>query len=337
MGSGSERSELLREMIQNAERLAESCLDLEDLRMMARTLEDLRIASEAFARYGSRRKCTIFGSARTQPGSEDFALARSLAAAIAAHDAMVITGGGSGIMAAAQLGAGAESSFGLRIELPFESGPNPILAGDPKLIDYRYFFARKIGLIKETDAFVAFPGGYGTLDETLEVLTLMQTGKAPVVPLVLVEAPGGTYWQTFLRFLERDLLRKGHIAAEDLNLLSFATSVDQVIELIQTYYRNFLGYSREGSLMRIRLRRPLTGEALESLQRRYGLLLGGHGLEQTPSEEAPGTCITTLGLRIADRRMGTLRRFIDELNRNDHLVRLTAPNASEEGAAGAIS
>lgn len=336
MGSRWERSELLQEMIRNAERLAESCLDLEDLRMMARTLEDLRIASEAFSRYGTKRKCTIFGSARTHPGSRDYDLAQSLAAAIAAHDAMVITGGGSGIMAAAQMGAGAQSSFGLRIELPFESGPNPVLNGDPKLIDYRYFFARKIGLIKETDAFVAFPGGFGTLDETLEVLTLMQTGKAPLVPLVLVEAPGGTYWQTFLHFLERDLLQQGHTAAEDLNLLSIANSVDQVLELIQSYYRNFLGYSREGTLMRIRLRRALTPWARQSLQRRYGQLLGVHGIEQASSEEAPGACITTLGLRIVDRRMGSLRRFIDELNHDDHLVGHNVPVTSEEAAAGAI-
>jgi hypothetical protein len=316
---------MLDEMIRNAELLASSCLDLEDLRMMASTLEDMRIASEAFAHYGTKRKCTIFGSARTSPRSEDYALARSLAAAIAAHGSMVITGGGSGIMAAAQMGAGAESSFGLRIQLPFETSPNPIMAGDPKLIDYRYFFARKIGLIKETDAFVAFPGGFGTLDETLEVLTLMQTGKAPVVPLVLVEAPGGTYWQTFLQFLAQDLLRNGHIAPGDMNLLSVAYSVDSVIKTIEDYYRNFLGYTRLGAIVRVRMRRALTSTALEGLALRYGHLLIGSALNQGPLEAESAGPGTTLSFQIRDRQMGALRAFIDELNQNDHLVEETLP------------
>ena len=178
-----------------------------DLKLMNRSLKEMRYAAKVFSGYRQFRKVCVFGSARTPETSADFAAAEEFAREMVANDYMVITGGGDGIMGAAQRGAGREKSFGLNIRLPFEQRANETIHGDPKLVNFNYFFTRKLNFVKETHALALFPGGFGTMDEGFEVLTLMQTGKARIIPLVLVERAGGTYWETWMKFLTDDLLQ----------------------------------------------------------------------------------------------------------------------------------
>src|SRR5207248_2075490 len=172
----------------------------------------------------------VFGSARTPPSEAQYKVAEEFAREMVAHDYMVITGGGDGIMGAAQKGAGREHGFGLNIRLPFEQRANPIIEGDPKLINFNYFFTRKLNFVKETHAIALFPGGFGTLDEGFEVLTLMQTGKARIFPFVLVDKPGGDYWQTWLGFLRGHLLKHRLIAPDDFNFIHHCDSVECAVE-----------------------------------------------------------------------------------------------------------
>jgi uncharacterized protein (TIGR00730 family) len=275
-----QREALLLRIISIASALARSCMSLDDLQMMSHTLQDMCMAAETFSSYSDRPKCTFFGGVRVGAEDENFQLARALAAELVRRGFMVITGGGGGIMAAAQQGAGAANSFGLRVDLPFENHPNETIQGDPKLIDYKYFFARKIGLAKETNAFIVFPGGYGTLDETYEVLTLMQTGKSPIVPLVLMDHPGGNYWQKWKRFVVSDLLENGFISESDLQLFTTAHAVDTAVEHIAGFYRAVASCRRRGSRIHVTLRQPLSERLLATLNRDLGQLLDEGGIRQ---------------------------------------------------------
>ncbi|MEP6777342.1 MAG: LOG family protein, partial [Chthoniobacterales bacterium] len=189
---GAEKSpELIEEMIVTALKMARDKMGTGDLKLMNRSLKEMRYAAKIFAGYRQFRKVCVFGSARTPPSEAQYEVAEDFARRMVAHSYMVITGGGDGIMGAAQLGAGREHSFGLNIRLPFEQRANPIIEGDEKLINFNYFFTRKLNFVKETHAFALFPGGFGTMDEAFEVLTLMQTGKARIIPMVLLDKPGG--------------------------------------------------------------------------------------------------------------------------------------------------
>jgi uncharacterized protein (TIGR00730 family) len=286
-----QRESLLLSMINSASVLARSCTSLDDLQMMSDTLQDMSLAAETFSSYSDRPKCTFFGGVRVGAEDENFQLARALAAELVRRGFMVITGGGGGIMAAAQQGAGAANSFGLRIDLPFENHPNETIRGDSKLINYKYFFARKIGLAKETNAFIVFPGGYGTLDETYEVLTLMQTGKSPIVPLVLMDHPGGNYWQKWKRFVVSDLLENGFISEPDLQLFTTANAVDEAADHIADFYRTVASCRRRGSSIHVTLRQPLSDNLLETLNRDLGHLLD-NGCLKSESEPVPKLIFT---------------------------------------------
>lgn len=286
-----QREALLLNMISSASVLARSCTSLDDLQMMSDTLQDMSLAAETFSSYSNRPKCTFFGGVRVGAEDENYQLARALAAELVCRGFMVITGGGGGIMAAAQQGAGAANSFGLRIDLPFENYPNETIRGDSKLINYKYFFARKIGLAKETNAFVVFPGGFGTLDETYEVLTLMQTGKSPIVPLVLIDHPGGNYWQKWKRFVVSDLLENGFISESDLQLFTIANQVDTAADHISDFYRTVASCRRRGSRIHVTLRQPLSERLLATLNRDLGHLLDNGGLE-SESEPLPKLIFT---------------------------------------------
>ena len=193
--------ELIEEMIITALKMARDKMGVADLKLINRSLKELRYAAKVFAPYSRVRKVVVFGSARVAPEAAEAKVAEDFAREMVAHNYMVITGGGDGIMGAAQRGAGREHSFGLNIRLPFEQRANEIIEGDPKLINFNYFFTRKLNFVKETHAFALFPGGFGTMDEAFEVLTLMQTGKARVIPVVLLDQPEGTYWETWMKFL----------------------------------------------------------------------------------------------------------------------------------------
>src|SRR5206468_5558011 len=217
--------ELIEEMIVTALKMARDEMGVADLKLINRSLKELRYAAKVFAPYSEKRKVAVFGSARTPPDAEQFRMAEEFGRQVVAHNFMVITGGGDGIMGAAQRGAGRENSFGLNIRLPFEQKANPIIEGDGKLINFNYFFTRKLNFVKETHAMALFPGGFGTMDEGFEVLTLMQTGKGRIIPMVLLDAPEGSYWETWMKFVRDDMFKLGYLSPEDFSLFKLCHSV----------------------------------------------------------------------------------------------------------------
>src|SRR5687768_5608665 len=207
--------DLVEDMVADVVELARQNGDRLDLKIASAALAEMRTAFAVFGPYRQVPKVTIFGSARTRRDDPLYAQTRDLAAALAAQGWMVITGAGPGIMAAGQEGAGRDMSFGINIRLPFEQGANEFIADDPKLVEMKYFFTRKLMLLKESDGFAVMPGGFGTLDETFELLTLIQTGKAEPSPIVLLEVEGGTYWHQFEEFVRHEVGRRGLIDDDD--------------------------------------------------------------------------------------------------------------------------
>src|SRR4030095_11082169 len=201
--------ELIEEMIVTALKMARDEMSVADLKLINRSLKEMRYAAKVFAPYSQFRKVVVFGSARTTTDAPESKVAENFARAMVGHGYIVITGGGEGIMGAAQRGAGRERSFGLNIRLPFEQQPNEIIQGDSKLITFKYFFTRKLFLVREAHAMAYFPGGFGTADEVFETLTLIQTGKASLAPVLLVDSPGGKYWEGFEGFVRDHMARDG--------------------------------------------------------------------------------------------------------------------------------
>src|SRR3989440_6473321 len=230
---GAEKSpELIEEMMVTALKIARDQMSVADLKLINRSIKEMRYTAKVFAPFQRLRKVAVFGSARTSAYSPEFKVAKDFAREMVAQNFMVITGGGDGIMGAAQSGAGRAHSFGLNIRLPFEQRANEIIEGDPKLINFNYFFTRKLNFVKETHAFASFPGGFGTMDETFEVLTLMQTGKARVIPVVLLDRPEGDYWQTWMKFLTEYLFKLDLVSSEDFSFFKIAHDVDEAVREI---------------------------------------------------------------------------------------------------------
>src|SRR5829696_6599786 len=211
-------ADLIAMIRESADKLHADKIDRGDLKILSRTLRELRYAFKVFANYRGRRKVTVFGSARTLPDAPAYKQAMQLGKDMAAHEWLVVTGAASGIMEAGHRGAGREHSMGLNIMLPFEQSANEVIRGDEKLVNMKYFFTRKLMFVKECDAVVCMPGGFGTLDEAMEVITLLQTGKRDMIPVVLLDAPGGTYWRDLHEYVLGHLLRGRMISPEDLNL-----------------------------------------------------------------------------------------------------------------------
>src|SRR2546426_1218147 len=228
-------SDLLEEMIKTCFRLDRDRSDRGEMKLVNAALKEFAYSFKVFKGYKSYRKVGIFGSARTVPHVPAYEVTRRFAREMAAENWMVITGAGPGIMAAGHEGAGAERSFGAAIRLPMESEPNLFIEGDAKLINFKYFFTLKVTFLKESDAFALLPGGFGTLDEAFELLTLMQTGKSDVKPIILLEEPGGTYWTEWLRFVEGHLLERGLISKDDLLLRRTAATEQAAVELVGVY------------------------------------------------------------------------------------------------------
>jgi len=204
--------ELVFEMIVTALRLSREDNDRGDLKLVTAAMKELRYSFEVFGPYRDIPKCTIFGSARIKAGEPAYECAKNFARQIADRDWMVITGAGPGIMEAGHEGAGADQSFGVNIMLPFEASANEYIADDPKLINFKYFFTRKVMFMKESEAYVLLPGGFGTMDESFELLTLIQTGKTAPAPVVLLDEPGGTYWDHWYDFVTTELGNAGLIS-----------------------------------------------------------------------------------------------------------------------------
>jgi uncharacterized protein (TIGR00730 family) len=265
--------ELIEEMIVTALKMARDEMGVADLKLINRSLKEMRYAAKVFAPYSQYRKVVVFGSARVAPDAAEFEVAESFARQMVAHDYMVITGGGDGIMGAAQRGAGREHSFGLNIRLPFEQRANIIIEGDPKLINFNYFFTRKLNFVKETHAFALFPGGFGTMDETFEVLTLMQTGKARVIPVVLLDRPNGTYWETWMKFLTEHLFKFGFVSPEDFQLFKIVHDVDEAVAEILQFYKVYHSARWVGDKLVIRILQRLSAKVMIDLNQKFSDLV----------------------------------------------------------------
>ncbi len=310
---------LLKEMLMTVVRMKETPLDTLDLKILNRTLRELRYAFKVFSQYRDRRKISIFGSARTQPGDPNYQLATDFARLAVEAGYMVITGGADGIMGAAQEGAGREQSFGVNIMLPFEQGANPTIADDPKLITFKYFFTRKLMFLKESHAVALFPGGFGTHDEGFELLTLVQTGKAPPQPIVYLQAPGSDYWHEWNRFVTGQLLARKLINEEDAGLYRIAESAEAAVKEITTFYRVYHSLRFVDGLLVLRLKRRLSEEQLDRLDKEFADLLDAGTFEQrtalpVEADEPELAGLPRLTCRYHRRSAGRLRQFIDRIN-----------------------
>src|SRR3954470_8343354 len=279
----------LFEIMATAVRLAGDHPDRLNLKITNAALKEMRLAFNTFAPYRDIPKVTMFGSARTERADPLYAQARGLAESLAEAGWMVITGAGPGIMAAGMEGAGREKSFGINIRLPFEQEASSFIAGDPKLIEMKYFFTRKLMLMKESDGFVVLPGGFGTLDEAFELLTLLQTGKAEPAPIVLLEVPGGTYWRAFERFLVEEVGARGYIAPEDHYMFRITDDAGEACREILGFYRNYHSRRYVGSRLVVRLKAPPTDDELAEINERFTDICVSGGIERvepTPQEVA---------------------------------------------------
>lgn len=310
---------LIKEMLLTVIRLKDAPLDTLDLKILNRTLRELRYAFKVFNQYRDRRKISIFGSARTQPGEPDYRLATDFARRAVEAGYMVITGAADGIMGAAQEGAGREQSFGINIMLPFEQGANAIIADDPKLITFKYFFTRKLMFLKESQAVALFPGGFGTHDEGFEALTLVQTGKAPPQPIVCLHAPGSDYWHEWNRFVTGQLLARKLINEEDTGLYTIFDSPEAAVNEIVRFYRIYHSLRYVDRLLVIRLKRRLSDEELHTLNTEFADLLEAGTIEQRGAfpEEADEPVLAglpRLTCRYNRRSAGRLRQLINRIN-----------------------
>ena len=304
---------------ETADKLVRDAAGRGDVKMLAVALKELRYCLKVFAGYRGKRKVTVFGSARTKPNHPASQAAEQFGREIVKAGWMVITGAGGGIMEAGHVGAGRDNSFGLNILLPFEQSANPVVHGDPKLMTLRYFFTRKLMFIKESDAVVLFPGGFGTHDEAFESLTLVQTGKSHIFPIVLVDEPGGTYWKNWQKFIEAELLDRGYISRADCSLYQVTDSVEEAVRTVTGFYRVYhsMRYVRGDLVLRLRAR--LSDDLLQRIQAGFGDILAGGKFEQTAAlpEEANEPALAEmprLKFRFDRHMIGRLRELIDAIN-----------------------
>lgn len=320
-GSGFEEdADLLAEMITACFRLAKHRSDRGEMKLVTSALKEFVYSFQVFKGYREHRKVSIFGSARSTPEDPNYEYTRRFAAAMVERGWMVITGAGPGIMAAGHEGAGAERSFGAAIRLPMEGEPNTFIEGNPRLINFKYFFTRKVTFLKESDAFALLPGGFGTLDETFELLTLMQTGKSDMHPIVLLEVPGGTYWSDWLQFLARDLAARGLISEEDLHLVKHTTDIEEAVEEICHFYHNYHSQRYVEGTMVLRVQRLPSQDALDSLGRSFADILRSPSIRPVePSAQEvtdnDALALKRLALDFNQASFARLRQLIDELNR----------------------
>ncbi|NQD79011.1 LOG family protein [Pseudomonas seleniipraecipitans] len=313
---------LYREMLATVARMAQADRNRWDAKIMLQTLREMERAFSVLDRFRHRRKVTVFGSARTQPGHPVYALARDLGATLARYDLMAITGAGGGIMAAVHEGAGLDHSLGFNITLPFEQSANATMQGSDNLLSFHFFFLRKLFFVKEADALVLCPGGFGTLDEALEVITLIQTGKSPLVPVILLDEPDGTFWQGLLDYIQQNLDSNGYILASDMNLLHLVHGAEEAAEEIARFYANFHSSRWMKDRFVIRMRHALTNEALSELNQRFSDLCKTGEIQQLSSSEEPEAAelrdLPRLVFTFTGRSAGRLRELLDLINLPQH-------------------
>lgn len=312
-------NELIAEILETADKLARDKATRGDLKIIARSLKEFRYAFKLFKPYRRQRKVTVFGSARLQPYHPAYQQALEFGRRMAEAGWFVVTGAGGGIMEAAHVGAGRDWAIGLNIMLPFEQEANPVMAGNKNLINLRYFFTRKLLFVKEVHAIALFEGGFGTQDECFETLTLVQTGKRDLMPIVCIDPPGGTYWRDWLEYVRRHLLAEGLISPADLSLLKVTDDIDEAIDEIMGFYSvyNSMRYVRDK--LYLRLHKSPGPELLDRLNREFADIVerGSIELAEMHPFEADDDHLADLprlAFRFNRRDFGRLRQMVDMIN-----------------------
>ena len=315
-----EQRQQFKEMISIVLGLDPTPTGLGDLKQFKRVMREIRDANKVFAPYHGTKKISVFGSARTHPSAPTYKAAHKFGQLMQEAGYMVITGGGEGIMGAAQAGAGRQHGFALNIELPFEQEPNETIRGDSKLFTFKYFFTRKLNFVKHSDAIALFPGGFGTMDEAFESFTLMQTGKTNIIPLIMVDAPRGNFWKTFEKYLREHLLGDKLISDEDFTLFKVTDDLEFARREVVNFYYNFHSYRYIGDVMIIRLQRQIPAGALIRLNEDFHDILRSETLITTcppyPEEanEPDLASLARLCVPFNRRNLGRLRALLDRLN-----------------------
>lgn len=311
--------DIARELGETAQKLVTDRTSVADMKLIHASLKEMRRAFRVFAQYRGMRKVSTFGSARTPAGSPQYEQAHEFARRMADAGFMVITGAGPGIMRACNEGSGRDRSFGINIRLPFEQAANDIIDKDPKLVTFKYFFTRKLMFVKEADAIALFPGGFGTHDEGFESLTLLQTGKSRPLPVVFIDAPGGTYWKTWKRYVDRHLRKEGLISDADMRLFKVTDDLDEAIHEIRHFYSRYHSSRFVGDRLVLRLNDPLSKETIASLNEEYADIVARGRIHQTSAlpeetEEPELADLPRLVFHSARRHFGRLRMLIDAVN-----------------------
>ena len=310
---------VIREMVLSTLKLGQECDYLADLKLVNRTLREMRYTAKVFGPYRHKKKVTVFGSARTAPDEEMYGKCVRFSRLLVSKGYMIITGGGPGIMQAGNEGAGSENSFAVNIRLPFEQAPNPIMLRNPRLITYKYFFNRKVAFVKEADAVAVFPGGFGTLDEAMEVFTLVQTGKTSPKPLILIDDQEG-YWERFFSFVKQSLLVKGFISGEDFSIFTITKDENEAAEVIENFYRNYHSLRFIDHRLVIRMTKELSQEQIATLEEEFPeLIKAGDAITacgQFPeeSDEPDLADLPRITLLFDHHHYGLLLAFIHRIN-----------------------
>jgi uncharacterized protein (TIGR00730 family) len=314
--------DFVRDIKEAADKLLADGATRGDVKLLCTAFKELRHCFKVFARYKGRRKATVFGSARTKPDHPTYAQAVDFGRKMAEAGWMIVTGAGAGIMEAGHVGAGREASMGLNILLPFEQSANTVMSGNDKLMTMRYFFTRKLMFVKETDAIVLFPGGFGTLDEGFEVLTLIQTGKSHIFPVVLVDQPGGKYWHQWSEFIETQLKGNGLISPPDTSLYRITHSVDEAVAEVTGFYRVYhsMRYVRKDLV--VRLNRPISDRTLDRLNAEFKDIIWEGEIERVETDpleanEPDLAHLPRLRFRFDRHGHSRFRQMIDLMNQSD--------------------
>ncbi len=329
---------LLAECVTAANALLDHEATVGDLKIIRTVLQEMAAGFQMFAPYFARHKITVFGSARTRPDEDDYQHAVDFGRRMADAGFMVITGGGPGIMQACLEGANRENSFGVGIVLPFEQSVNAVIDGDTKVALFKYFFTRKLFFLKEAEAVAMFPGGFGTQDEAFETLTLVQTGKAQPMPIVFIESPGGTYWQSWQRYVENDLLKNRLISEQDLSLYKVTTDLDEAVHEVTSFYRVYNSSRWVGDRLVMRLNRKLAAETVLELDREFADLLSKGTFEQRRAfaierDDPHVWHLPRLAFHFDRHQFGRLRQLIDRINQS--VVPHAHPTPDQAGAGRA--
>jgi uncharacterized protein (TIGR00730 family) len=316
---------LQREIIRSFLKIVDDDLDTLDLKIINRSFRELRYAFRVFKPYRHIRKVSIFGSARTPEDNPYYKMAVTFARLLAERDYMVITGAADGIMKAGNEGAGTDKSFGINIHLPSEQGANEYIVDDPKLVTFKYFFTRKLIFVMESHAIALFPGGFGTHDEGFETLTLLQTEKAPPRPFLLLELPGGTYWERWDKFVKDQLLARGLISPEDISLYRIVHSAEKAIDEIELFYSTYHSSRQVGDKRVIRLEKELPDTAIQQLNKQFSDVVTDGKIEPTyalPEEANEPELLSKPRIVFSydHKSAGRLKQMINQINKLGRFV-----------------